>query len=178
MAEMDAVLPLLLIAPAAGLVADVVLQAVLARFAASEANLRLQFMSFGAGLLVTVALLFALLSGSRLTPVDNIGYGLLHVLAYACYGFIFFNMINANISSLRVRMLKEYLARSPVPLSDAELHAKYPAADMVSARLARLEAGGQILLRDGRYYMNGGGIAMIGAFFAGLRYLLLGNRAA
>lgn len=168
----------LLIAPAAGLAADVVLQAVLSRFAFSEANLRAQFMSFGAGTLVTIAVLLALLSGSRFAPVDKISYGLLHVLAYATFGLIFFNMINANISSLRVRMLKEYLARGPAPLADAELYAKYPAADMVSARLARLEAGGQILVRDGRYYLKGGGVAMIGALFAGLRSLLLGNRAA
>lgn len=178
MADVDAALLALLIAPAAGLAADIVLQAVLSRFAASEANLRVQFISFGAGLLVTAALLFALLSGSRLVAMDNAAYALLHVLAYACFGFIFFNMINANISSLRVRMLKEYLARAPAPLADADLHAKYPAADMVSARLARLEAGGQILVREGRYYLKGGGVAMIGAFFAGLRNLLLGNRAA
>jgi hypothetical protein len=75
-------------------------------------------------------------------------------------------------------MLKEYLARDPAPLSDAELYARYPAADMVSARLARLEAGGQILARDGRYYLKGGGVAIIGAFFAGLRCVLFGNTAA
>lgn len=178
MADVDAALFLLLIAPAAGLAADVVLQAVLSRFASSEAYLRVQFFSFGAGLLVTAMLLFALHSGSRFAPMDNTGYALLHMLAYAAFGFIFFNTINANISSLRVRMLKEYLARGPAPLADAELYAKYPAADMVSARLARLEAGGQILARDGRYYLKGRGVAMIGAIFAALRSLLLGNRAA
>lgn len=178
MADVDAVLFLLLLAPAAGLAADVVLQAVLSRFVSGEANLRVQFISLGAGLLLTALLLYFLHSGSRLVPMDNIGYALVHLLTYACFGFIFFNMISANISSLRVRMLKEYLARGPAPLADAELYAKYPAADMVSARLARLEAGGQILARDGRYYLRGRGVAMIGAFFAGLRSLLLGNRAA
>jgi hypothetical protein len=178
MGDVDIDLSLLLFAPAAGLAADVVSQAVLSRFASSEANLRVQFISFCAGLLVMAALLFVLLSGSRFGPIDAAGYVMLHVLAYACLGFIFFNLINANISSLRVRMLKEYLARDPAPLSDAELYAKYPAADMVSARLARLEAGGQILARDDRYYLKGGGVAMIAALFAGLRCLLFRNKAA
>ena len=174
---MEPFLFILLVAPIVGLAVDVALQATLCRLAVNDAHMRIQFAAFGAGLATVAVFLVVLLSRAPLARTDKIGYFLLHLLTYACFGFIFFNMVNANVSSLRVRMLKEYLASDPVPLTDLELYAKYPVADMVSARLARLEAGGQIIGRGGRYYLQGKAVAMISALFAGLRSLLLGNRA-
>ena len=168
----------LLGATAAGLAADAVLQALLARTGARDAPLRIQFAAFGAGLALTLVLLLALLADAPFALRDKIGYFLLHMLAYGCFGFIFFNVISANVSSLRVRMLKEYLARHPEPIPDAQMYARYPAPGMVAARLERLQAGGQVEARDGRYYLRGRGVAAIGAVFAGLRRLLLGGGGA
>jgi len=167
--------PLLLIAPAAGLLADCAAQIVLSRLAPA-APLRMLFLSFGAGLLVALAILARLLSGSDFMARDLVGYFALHVLIYACCGFCFFNVVSASLASLRVRMLKEYLKRDPRPISTTELSRLYSSREMVRARLERLQAGGQVELTNDRFYLNSGGVLMIGRLFSGLRTLLLGDR--
>ena len=164
---------LLLIAPLAGLATNVLLQALLARIVPRGAHLRSQFLSFALGLLVTLLLLLYLLARYPFSEADRIGYLVMHSIAYACLGFCFFNVINANVSSLRVRMLKEYLLHDPECLADAVMYKRYPAAEILAARLARLEAGKQIRMRDGRYYLCGRGVVLIGRFFAAMQRLLL-----
>jgi hypothetical protein len=121
-------------------------------------------------------LLAAILKGASFSAADKAGYFVLHCLVYATFGFCFFNMINANISSLRVRMLKEYLAREPAPIPIAELQARYSPSEMLFVRLERLQHGRQIEYRAGRFYLRSRSISLIGKFFAGLRSLLLDSR--
>src|SRR5687768_12054335 len=92
---------LLLLAPAAGLALDAVLQATLARVVALGPR-RLQFVSFAAGALVTALLLGAMLVDAPFGAADKVGYLALHLLIYACGGFCFFNVISASVSSLRI----------------------------------------------------------------------------
>ena len=75
---------------------------------------------------------------------EKLGYLVRHLLIYACYGFVFFNVINVNVSSLRARLPEELLARHTAPLPDAELQARCSSREIVLTRLARLEVGGQI----------------------------------
>ena len=164
---------LLTLAPLAGLAADALLQVILVRIVAGDAHLRLQFVALGAGFVLTVALLVAVLWHAPLTLADQLGYLAMHAIAYLCLGFGLFNVINANVSSLRVRMLKEYLANDPRPLSDEALRRLYPACEILDARLKRLQLGGQIEVRGDRLYGRGGGVVLIGRFFAVLQRLLL-----
>lgn len=164
----------LLLAPAAGLAANAALHAILARTTTGLGPIRLQFVAFGAGALVTLALLAAMLAASPFPAKDQAGYFVLHALIYACFAFCFFNVISANVSSLRVRILKEALAQDPAPMADGALGARYSAREILLARLARLEAGGQVEVRTGRYYLKRSGLSLVGRLFAGLRRLLLG----
>lgn len=171
-AARDVVLLLPLI-PVAGLAVDVFVHLVLARVLPGGAHVRIQFIAFGAGMAVTVAALAAVLWRQPLAAADRFGYLCLNAIVFACLGFGLFNVINANVSSLRVRMLKEYLALDPRPLPDEAMLRRYPAREILAARLARLEAGGQIHLVDGRYHAHNGGVVLIGRFFGALRRLLL-----
>lgn len=168
----DVVLYLPLV-PMLGFAVDMFAHMILARIFPGGAHVRIQFMSFGLGMVVVAAVLILLLWQYPFSSMDRIGYLLLHTMVYACLGFGLFNVINANVSSLRVRMLKEYQTADPVPLSDAAMFARYPAGEILAARLARLMTGEQIYVKDGRYYPREGGVALIGRFFATLRWLLL-----
>jgi hypothetical protein len=165
----------LVAAPMAGLAVDLLLFVLLVHIAVREAPVRMQFVAFGAGLAVTAFGLAAMLAGSPLSAVDRVGHFLLHMLAYACFGFVLFNVINANVSSLRIRMLKEYLAHDPAPLADADMFRRYPAREILEGRLLRLQAGGQIEARGGRFHVSGTLVVVVGRFFAALRSLLLGT---
>ncbi|MDZ4799038.1 MAG: hypothetical protein SGI92_12805 [Bryobacteraceae bacterium] len=161
------------LAPLLGFAMDMLAHAVLARAFPGGAHVRIQFVSFGFGMAVVITVLAYLLWQYPFSPTDRVGYLLLHIMVYTCLGFGLFNVINANVSSLRVRMLKEYRAADPEPLSDAAMFARYPAAEILAARLTRLSAGGQIYARDDRYFPRKGGVALIARFFSILRRLLL-----
>ena len=163
----------LLLAPLTGLMGNALLQIILGRLVLVGAHLRTQFLSFGFGTLVTVVILVELLWQSRFAPTDRVGYLMLYVITYACLGFCFFNMINANVSSLRVRLIREYLSHDPVPLPDVEILRRYPARQILETRLARLESGRQIYVSAGRYYVRRGIVTFIGRFFSVLRRFLL-----
>lgn len=171
-AARDAVL-LLPLVPLAGLAVDAFAHVVLARILPGGAHVRIQFAAFAIGLLATVAILAAVLWRLPIRPLDRAGYLLLNAIIFACLGFGLFNVINANVSSLRVRMLKEYLALDPAPLPDAAILRRYPAREILAARLARLEAGGQIYRVNGRYHAHTGGVVLVGRLFSALRGLLL-----
>lgn len=164
---------MLLFAPACGLLADIALQAALPRFATRTGPIRLQFLAFGAGAVVTLILLVAMVLGGTYTAADRLGYIAMHLLIYACSGFCFFNVISANVSSLRVRILREMLALHPAPMDDEVLHARYSAREMLAARLVRLQAGGQVEERAGRYHLCKSGLSLVGGIFSALRRLLL-----
>jgi hypothetical protein len=165
--------PVLLLAPFAGFVADVFVQFALSQFAARRGHLRTQFLSFGVGLVVTVIALTDLLWRYPFASADRVGYLILYIMIYVCFGYCFFNVISANVSSLRVRMLKEYLLHDPTPLPDSAMYQRYPARQILEARLARLVSGRQIYMNAGRYYVRLGTVIFIGRFFATLRRFLL-----
>lgn len=163
----------LALAPLLGLAVNIAAQIVISRLPLTIGHVRRQFLSFGCGLAATALWLARSLPAAHLARPDAAGTGALHVLSYALLGFIFFNVINLNISSLRIRMLKEYLRVHPQPLPDAVLREKYHTRGMLDARLERLAGGGQIIWRDGRYYVHRGLVVVIGHFFAFLQKLLL-----
>jgi hypothetical protein len=167
--------PILLIAPAAGLLIDIALQAILPRLSPHSGPIRLQFISFAAGAGLTLALVIAMLGTSSLTLADRAGYLVLHALIYGCAGFFFFNVISANVSSLRVRIVREMLAKHPTPLADTTLRERYSAREMISMRLERLHRGGQIERREGRYFLRKRGLRVVSGVFTTLRGLLLAS---
>ena len=111
--------------------------------------------------------------GEDMSLINKISFGTLYSMIYLEFGFILFNVINANVSSLRVRMLKEYFNMGENGLSDESLLRKYSAREILEARIQRLTTGKQIYLRDNRYYPAKGEVAIIAKFFNGLRYILL-----
>ena len=163
--------------PLLGLAIDVLSQLVLSRITRPAGHVRKQFLSFGVGLAVAAGSLLAALPGRRLGPADLAGYLLLGILTYAFLGFCFFNVINLNVSSMRIRMVMEIRRQHPHPVPVAALRARYGMAEVLDARLRRLESGRQITRRGDRYYLRGGAVLRIAHFFSGLRSFLLGDAA-
>lgn len=72
-------------------------------------------------------------------------------VTFAILSFGYFNFVQLNISSLRVRIANE-IFDSPHGLDAAEIMSLYNARRVVDERLDRLSRGRQIIERDGRYY--------------------------
>jgi hypothetical protein len=175
--QIGAALAWMALVPVLGLAADIVAQLILCRVRSSGGHLRNQFISFGAGLASAAATLLFFLSRADVGWPDLIGYFTLYLMTYAFLGFCFLNVINLNVSSLRIRIIREIYRQRPLAVQDAAITAKYRVSDMLDARLLRLESGGQLHQVSGRYYLRRGAVVHIAHFFASLRGLLFGDKA-
>jgi hypothetical protein len=94
------------------------------------------------------------------TLADAIAVWPVVILSYLglCYNYWVF--INLNITSLRIRTLRDLLQQSDgVPLS--QLTAQYSVEEMLQRRLERLENGKQIAYVDGRWSLVSGDLLLI-----------------
>jgi hypothetical protein len=169
-------IPLLLIAPFAGLASDVILHVMVMRLGTGDAPLRTQFLSVGCGALVTASVLIGFLWTSGFGALDRIAYFVLHLSIYMCFAFWLFNAISASVSSLRLRLMREFLRSSPVPLNSAALYHAYPAEELVAARIARLVSGRQIMEVDGRFYFRVSAVVFLSRCFSVLHLILMSSR--
>jgi hypothetical protein len=75
------------------------------------------------------------------------------VLTYVALAFGFWAFLNLNMTSLRIRMLRELL-HSRSGMSRAELFDRYSTEEFLRRRLTRLERSGDLALVDGRYRLG------------------------
>ena len=105
------------------------------------------------GLAVTLAVIAlgrAETSGATDGFVDT---WLLGAATYLALAFGFWAFLNLNITSMRIRILRELLrAGGHMALSDMAVF--YTPAERLRRRLERLERGGQIMCEDGRWRLR------------------------
>jgi hypothetical protein len=79
---------------------------------------------------------------------------------YLGLSFCFWAFLNLNITSLRIRILRQLLhAGGSMPMS--ELLAGYPESERLQRRLSRLQNGGQIVLVDGKWRIRSSPVLML-----------------
>jgi hypothetical protein len=136
--------------PLLGLAALVAVQLLLIRARRGGDLLRSLAEGCAAGLLVVLAAeawLFPLVPGGR---ADRIALAAVNVATCGLLGACYFNFVNLGVTARRPRILIE-LREAPQGLTYGQLLERYDAASMVTARLGRLLASGQVVERDGRY---------------------------
>jgi hypothetical protein len=74
-------------------------------------------------------------------------------LAYVALAFGFWAFLNLNMTSLRIRMLRELL-HSEHGMSRVELFGRYSAEEFLRRRLARLERSGDLAFGGGYYSLG------------------------
>jgi hypothetical protein len=159
--------------PFAGILANVLGHVAISRLPLPRGPVRRQFVSFAIGLAIVIYLSFVRRPIPDAGPAQAIPGILLSCLSYSFYGFVFFNALNANVSSLRVRLIRELAHAGPDGIATHELRTRYGREHILQVRLERLLTGGQLYLRDGRYHLKRGGVWWIGRLFALLRQVLL-----
>ena len=75
----------------------------------------------------------------------------LNAVAYLALAFGYFNFVNLNIASLRIRMIQE-LAESGGRLPIDRLTGLYNTQNVAALRIDRLTRGGHLVEREGKYY--------------------------
>lgn len=143
--------PLLAAAPVLGLAVDFAAHTLAARVFSRPAPAILTgiALGFAATAVTTVAGLLqrdaAFLDAAALAVFNAVGF-----LALA-YGY--FNFVNLNMTSLRIRLLHEFL-ETDRGLSRSEVLGRYDARELIERRIARLTEQKHAEERDGRFYLR------------------------
>ncbi len=165
--------PILVLAPISGLTGYCVCHILLARFVFPTRSYRTLTLGFLAGLVKVVVLSLLALSLAQPGIGDWLGYLTLNLLAYLALAFGYFNFINLNIASLRIRMLHE-LWQSDIGLTKEELLSRYNTDRVVATRIARLTRGGHLVARQGRFFSGRWRFLLVARIFDLLRWSILG----
>jgi hypothetical protein len=139
--------------------------------------LRSEYLGFVAGLAGIAgmnAAIFFLYPGKGLR--DPFGLVLLTVMSYGALGYCYFHFVNLGETARRIRLLRE-IYEAGGSLSHQQLVTRYCAREIVEKRIQRLLGTGQIVCRDGRYYIGSPVMVLIAKTMVGLKILLLGQRS-
>jgi len=109
---------------------------------------------------------------SSVAPANILAGELLNILTYVGLAFGYFNFVNCNVTSLRIRLLRELLEHHPQGLDQKEILNKYGADEVLSVRLNRLTKNGYLVLRGERYYIGRPGILAIARVFDVLIWII------
>jgi hypothetical protein len=100
-----------------------------------------------------------------------------NLVTYGALGYGYFHFINLGTTARRIRILRE-LEEAGGVLELSELLACYNAARIVERRLDRLLASGQILERDGRYYVGNPTVLWMARCIRLIERLLIGGQGS
>lgn len=92
-------------------------------------------------------------------------------------GYGYFTFVNLNTTSLRIRIIRELAERSGGAEKERVLLSSYSGADVVHARIQRLQAWKQVEVREKRLILNPGIFAFLGGMITQLRLLILPPKA-
>ncbi len=165
-------------APLLGIVAalalNVLAQIALVRLARGAHFLRSAAGGFGVGLVALVAFEALLIFGQPSAGESWEKALLVSVPSYIALSYCFFNFINLGQSSIRIRLYSE-IAAVPGGVSVEQMAREYNEDALMHARLHRLTESGDIVERDGRYFIGRRRLLPVAAIIFGLKAFILGK---
>ncbi len=161
-------------APALGLALYCVSHVVVSRLAPQRGCYYPLFVGFGIGLIGTLATNAGVLLYMQAGLADALALSMMNLAAYLAFAFGYFNFINLNVASLRIRMLQE-LMESGGTMPAAAFAACYKTEDVIDLRIDRLVRGGHLIEEQGRFYSGKKRFLVVGRIFDFLRFAILGS---
>jgi hypothetical protein len=166
---------LLAIAPVSGLGVYCFSHVLLSRTVGNRGHYFPLFLGCLVGLATVFANSVAVLVLMQSGVLDGIALVAMNVVCYLAFSFGYFNFINLNIASLRIRMLQE-LAESGGEMPVEKLTSLYNTNAMIAVRINRLVSGGHLIEREGCYYSGKQKFLLVGRIFDFLRLVILGSK--
>jgi hypothetical protein len=164
------------LAPIAGLAANVAMHVAVSHAVPSLGFLARAALGLLGGAGTTGAIGAIALAREPIGRLDAGMLWLLGMLTYLALGFGYFNFVNLNVTSLRVRLLRELLERHPDGLVRDDIIRRYGAQAVLRLRLERLVRSGQVVVRGDRLFIGRKGVLLIARIFTLLRRLVIPSR--
>jgi hypothetical protein len=160
--------------PVIALTLNVAVQLMVARACRQGGLVRSIAAGFGAGLagLLALGACVAILQGGPWH--DRAAILLVNVGAYVALSFCFFAFLNLGVTSIRIRLFSELL-HSRHGLSMEQVLSLYDYRKIIELRLERLLKRGQVIKRDGRYFLDSFVLWSIAAVVRSAKILVIGK---
>ncbi len=163
------------LAPVAGLAADFLCHVLAAWLGGERRPFLCILAGVAGGLLVMAALSVWALAGMGVAMADWLAFLAFNGVTYLALAYGYYNFVQLNITSLRIRILQELLAAEHSLRVD-ELLEQYGARELVEKRIARLTAGNLIVLKDGRFYGRSSPLLLVARGIHFMKLVVLGKR--
>lgn len=157
--------------PIISFILNVICQIFVARYIKSLGLLKSIFFGCVLGLIILFAIAFACLN-DRI----NLSQIIYSVVTYGALSYCYFHFINLGETARRIRLLRE-LMDSKDGLSVQEILQRYNAKEIIDKRLGRLIKSGQIVYRDGCYYIGNPIMFLMANIIVNLKLIILGKKS-
>lgn len=101
---------------------------------------------------------------------------IVNFLTYSALGYCYAHFVNLGEGARRIRIIRE-LYKSETGLTMDELLKIYDGRQMIENRINRLMSGGQIILRNNRYFIGKPHMLLISRIILLMKLMLLGKRS-
>ncbi len=165
---------LLALTPVIGLAADCLVHVLLCWVFGRSSYFLPLLVGLLAGLVATIAVSCAACACMKAGMADVMAFLAMNGCAYVGLAYGYFNFVNINLASLRIRMLDE-LAAVGGQMSRAELLARYNTGSVIELRIDRLTQWQNLVEHQGRYYNGKAWFLLLARFFDLLRWFILGR---
>ena len=164
--------PWLVLAAPAGLTANVGAHILIARLTGGRRVSLGIILGMAVGAVAAIALSAFALSSMKKPATEGVVFLTYNLVIYLALAYGYWNFINLNITSLRIRLIQELLL-SEHGLARAEILKQYNADEMIDRRLARLTRQKHLVERDGRFYYRRSVLLLIAGILDMLKWLIL-----
>ncbi|MBI5042547.1 MAG: hypothetical protein HZC10_01655 [Nitrospirae bacterium] len=162
--------------PVLGLMINVIVQVICSRFIQRLGLLKTVFLGFFVGMLSVLMIELYIFFATSAHFTDFFMMFAANFIAYASLGYCYFHFINLGETARRIRILGE-IYDSKDGLSLEEILQRYNAKEIVEKRISRLLNNGQVILKNGRYYIGNPIMLMINRIIVAMKLMLLGKRS-
>lgn len=158
--------------PLCGLATQILIHVLLSRVLPEHSPWRLQFIGFCLGLLLTIFLVILIVNENDMSTSTLISTLIIDIGTVVSLGFCYFTFVNLNYTSLRIRLLREFVMHGG-KLNLADILQEYSTDAILNTRLVRLLNAGELQF-DGKYYYLGtqSRFRMIGSLLEWFKCLL------
>lgn len=162
--------------PIIGLLINVLIQVGGVRYRSNFTLLKSIIAGFFAGFVSIMMLECFLFSSAPVSGKEVLSGAIAHLIIYSALGYCYFHFINLGETARRIRILRE-IYEAQDSLSLPEILQRYNAKHVVDLRMRRLLGNGQIVERQGRYYIGSPVMLWIAKSITLLKLLVLGKRS-
>jgi len=162
--------------PLLAFILNVIAQIFLSRISENIGLLKSIIYAFGTGFCVVI--LGEIYMGVYYSVQNSgiVSIAISNIIIYSALGYCYFHFLNLGETARRIRILRE-LYESEDGLSMDEILKRYNAREIVQRRAGRLIKSGQIMVKNGKYYIGTPALLIMAKIIVAMKLLFLGKES-